>query len=308
MSLDRLRDPGGTFRVLAIDHRDSLRAFIDPDRPDDVHRARLVAIKRDLVATISPSATGVMLEPELSIPDVLDVLAPGVGFIAALEAQGYLSDPGATATTLFWPVQEAVATGADAVKLLVPYHPDHELAAAQRVVAAAVVDECRTVGIPIVLEPLFHSLATPADRERVVLTTVDHFAGTGADLLKLPFPVDPDLTTDVDRRTEACTRVTERCDQPWALLSGGGSFESFAAQVEVAAAAGAAGFMVGRALWGEAARADEIDRAAIITQVVLPRWNHLARCVEPRVEPRADHRVESRPPIRATLDAEPSTH
>lgn len=283
MSLDRLRDDQGRFCVLAVDHRDSLRAFLDPERPDDVPASRLVAIKRDLVAAVSPSATGVMLEPEYSIPQVLDVLAPGVGFIAALESQGYLAEPGAAPTTLLWSVADAAATGAAAVKLLLPYHPDHELAEAQRSVAAAVVAECRTVGVPLVLEPLFFGVADAADRERVVLTTVEHFADTGADLLKLPFPVDPDLIVDRDQRTAACVRVTERCSQPWALLSGGGSFESFAEQVAVATSAGAAGFMVGRALWGEAACADETDRPALIAQVVVPRWHHLVGCMQPTV-------------------------
>ena len=274
MPLDRLRARDGAMRVLAVDHRDSLRVFLDPAAPDAVPAARLTAIKRDLVAAISPSATGVMLEPEYSIPQVLDVLAPGVGFIAALEAQGYLADPGAAPTTLLWSVEQAAAAGADAVKLLLPYHPDHRLAAAQRQVAVSVIAECRVVGVPLVLEPLFHSLAHPADRDRVVFTTVEHFADTGADLLKLPFPVDPEAVADRSRWQAACERITGRCPQPWALLSGGGAFESFAEQVAVATSAGAAGFMVGRALWGPAARAPEAERAGVIASVVVPRWEH----------------------------------
>lgn len=296
MSLDQIRDRDGVFRVLAIDHRDSLRAFLDPADPDSVPVDRLVAIKRDLVGIVSPFATGVMLEPELSIPQVLDVVAPGVGFIAALEAQGYLADPGAAPTSLLWSVADAASTGAAAVKLLLPYHPHHELAAAQRAVAAAVVAECRVVGIPLVLEPLFFGLADPADREGVVHTTVEHFADTGADLLKLPFPVDPERCADRDARAEACRRITDRCVQPWALLSGGGAFESFADQVAVATSAGAAGYMVGRALWGEAARATDAERRSIIDRIVVPRWHHLAARVEPPPSP------------TAKPDAPPSVH
>ena len=39
--------------------------------------------------------------------------------------------------------------------------------------------------------------------------------------------------------------------------------------------AGSAGCMVGRALWGEAARADEADRLGIIREVVAPRFERL---------------------------------
>jgi len=282
MSLDRLSDAAGTFRVLAIDHRDSLRAFLDPGDPDAVSVDDLVAIKRALVEALSGQATGVMLEPELSIPQVLDVLAPGVGFIAALEAQGYLADPGAEPTRLYWSVAEAAATGAEALKLLLPYHPDHDLAAAQRTVADSVVAECRVVGVPLVLEPLFFGLADPAQRASVVFRTVEHFADTGADLLKLPFPVDPAIVTGRDDQAAACRRVTDRCQQPWAILSGGGTFESFAHQVEVAVGSGASGFMVGRALWGEAARSADAERAAVIADVVVPRWRRLVEATQHR--------------------------
>lgn len=275
-SLDALRNGAGHFHVLAVDHRDSLRVFLDADEPDSVPDSFLVDVKRDLVERVSPYATGVMLEPEYSIPQALDVLSPTVGFIAALESQGYLADPSASATTLFWSVEEAAQSGAAAVKLLLPYHPEHSLAAEQRRVAAAVVGECNSVGIPLILEPLFHSLAPHEARELIVFRTVEHFADSGADLLKLPFPLDPSDEVSEMRTVEACARITGRCHQPWALLSGGGTFESFLQQVSLATSAGAAGFMVGRALWGEAARSTEHDhRRLIINDVVLPRWQSL---------------------------------
>lgn len=284
MSLTDLCDDRGRYRVLAVDHRDSLRLFLEPTAPETVPDALMTSIKSDLVSVISPHATGVMLEPEYSIPQLIDdgSLADGVGFLAALESQGYLADPGASPTALFWSVEQAAATGAAAVKLLLPYHPGAPVAGAQRAVAADVLAECRRVGIPLVLEPLFYGLDDRAEREAVVLTTVEHFASTGADLLKLPFPVDPELVTDHDARVAACAAVSERCEQPWAILSGGGRFESFAEQVTAAVEAGCAGFMVGRALWGEAARCPAEDRPRVIEQVVLPRWRRLTHAVTAR--------------------------
>ena len=87
MSLDDLRDGSGTFRILAVDHRDSLRAFLSPEAPDDVAASTLTSIKIDLVRALGPLATGVMLEPEYSIPQVIEagVLPEGVGFLAALD-------------------------------------------------------------------------------------------------------------------------------------------------------------------------------------------------------------------------------
>jgi tagatose 1,6-diphosphate aldolase len=279
MSLDALRDTDGWFRILAIDHRDSLRAFLAPGDPGSVAAATLTAIKIDLARALLPYATGVMLEPEYSIPQLLDSAAvpPGVGFVAALEAQGYLADPGAAATTILdgWSVAQAAASGAAAVKLLLPYHPDHHLAERQEHVAAEVLAECRRVGVPLVLEPLFFGLADPRDRPAVVLRTAERFAALGPDLLKLPFPVDTAAEPDRAVWADRCRAVSERCPMPWAILSGGGSFAQFAAQVELATANGCSGFMVGRALWGEAARAAPADRGSVVAATVLPRWHRL---------------------------------
>jgi tagatose-1,6-bisphosphate aldolase len=283
MGLHQLCDESGAFRVLAVDHRDSLRHHLAPGDPDAVSAATLTAIKVDLVRAISPFASGVMLEPEYSIPQVIDAgaLAPGVGFLAALEAQGYLADPSAAPTEILagWSVEQAAAAGAAAAKLLLPYHPDAPLAAAQEAIAAEVLHECRRVGIPLVLEPLFHGLSSPADRERVVLATVERFAAMGPDLLKLPFPIDARSGADHADMVEVCKRVTSRCSQPWALLSGGGDFESFAGQLAAALEGGCAGFMVGRALWGEAATAAPTDRPTVIEELVLPRWHRLSALV-----------------------------
>jgi len=279
VSLDDLCDDRGVFRVLAVDHRDSLRLFLEPTAPESVPNELLTAIKSDLVRAISPTATGVMLEPEHSIPQLIDdgSLADGVGFLAALESQGYLGDPGGEPTSILdgWSVEQAAASGAAAAKLLLPYHPDAPLAAAQRRVAAEVLAECRRVGLPLVLEPLFYGVSGAAERESVVLTTVEHFASTGADLLKLPFPVDPLAVTEHGARVAACRAVTERCEQPWAILSGGGEFELFAEQVAASIEAGCDGFMVGRALWGEAARCPTDRRPQVIATTVLPRWEQL---------------------------------
>lgn len=284
MTLTGMATRTGRFCVLAIDHRDSLRAFLAPADPSAVAPADLTALKIDLVRELAPFASGVMLEPEYSIPQVLDagVLPEEVGFSAALESQGYLADPEAAPTTVLdgWSVQAAADCGASAAKLLLPYHPERPLAAAQEQVAREILAECRRVGIPLILEPLFYRLDDPRDRPRVVLDTVARFAAVGPDLLKAPFPVDP--ATDDDRVAwgRACAEISRRCPMPWALLSGGGSFEVFRDQLVVAIEHGCAGFMVGRALWGEAARAAPRDRTRVSRDLVAHRFRELVTLTE----------------------------
>jgi tagatose-1,6-bisphosphate aldolase len=112
---------------------------------------------------------------------------------------------------------------------------------------------------------LFYDLDTPEDRSRVVVATARRFAAMQPDLLKLPYPGSVD----------ACEEVAAAVSMPWAMLSGGGAFDDFRDQFTIAATAGCSGFMVGRALWGEAARAAPQDRAALVREVVRPRFEQL---------------------------------
>ncbi|WP_420637650.1 2-deoxy-5-keto-D-gluconate 6-phosphate aldolase domain-containing protein [Candidatus Poriferisocius sp.] len=272
----------GHFAVLAIDHRDSLRPVLGPDNPEAVTTEAIVAFKRDLVSGLAAGATGVMLEPEYSIPHLLDgILPPRVGFTAALEAQGYLSDPEAAPVAVLegWSVQAAADCGAAAAKLLVLYRPDRPHAAAQEQAVGAILEECRRVGIPLLLEPMFYGLDGPAARTRIVLDTVDRFAPLGPDVLKLPFPVDGEHDPDRSRWAAACSEISARCDMPWTLLSGGGSYEAYRDQLAVAVVSGCAGFTAGRALWGDAARASAAERPAVIAEVIAPRLQELRAIV-----------------------------
>ncbi len=272
-----LADDEGRFSILAIDHRDSLRQFLRPDDPDSLTAQEITALKIEIVDGVADLATGVMLEPEYSIPQVLDagVLPSGVGFLAALESQGYLDDPEAAVTTVLdgWSVEQAKASGAASAKLLLPYRPDGRLAHEQVAVARDVTEACHAIGLPIALEPLFYRLTDRDDRGALVVETARRFAAMEPDLLKLPFPGSRDACEQV---TAICAgRGTDGRPMPWAMLSGGGSFEDFADQFEVASSAGCSGFMVGRALWGEAVSAPANDRVAMLREQVRPRFERL---------------------------------
>jgi tagatose-1,6-bisphosphate aldolase len=267
--ISELADQDGRFSILAVDHRDSLRHFLRPDDPDSITPEELTALKIELVAGVADLATGVMLEPEYSIPQVIDAgaLPQGVGFLAALESQGYLDEPEKSPTAILdgWSIEQAQASGAAAAKLLLAYRPDGRLAAEQERIGREVVAACHAIGFAIAVEPLFYGLGPGDDRTVIVVETARRFAAMGPDLLKLPYP----------GTLSACEEITDIAAMPWAMLSGGGSFDEFAEQLAVAAGAGCSGFMVGRALWGEAVKASPTDRPAIITELVRPRFARL---------------------------------
>jgi tagatose 1,6-diphosphate aldolase len=283
--------PEGVFRVLAIDHRDSLRVEISPNEPEAVSRATITGLKLDLLRLLGGDATAVMLEPEYSIGQaIMTRTLPGsVGFIAAIEAQGYLGDPAVRRTSLLegWSVEKAKRAGASAIKFLVLYRPDAGAVTDQQdVLIRQVVADCARYDLPLFLEPFPYRLdgeprVDSAEyakiRPRVVIETVQRLGTLGAEVLKVPFPVDTRHETDRLRWAEACAEMDEAATVPWVLLSGGDPFELFRDQVRIACEAGASGFLAGRALWRESVTAPPELRANVIDRVIRPRFAELSR-------------------------------
>jgi tagatose-1,6-bisphosphate aldolase len=285
VGVEAISDLDGSIRVLAIDHRDSMRQFLSPTDPAGIDAAQITALKKDIVGALIHYASGVMLEPEFSIPQIIDAgLVPQhVGVIAALESQGYLSDPAACVTSVLdgWSPTLALAAGASMVKLLLPYRPGSTTASAQEAVARDVVAECEAAGIPLVMEPLLWGVSTPVQQCELIVETVARFAAMAPGVLKIPFPGD---ATSAEAR-ETCAKITATCEErniPWAVLSGGGTFERFEHQLSIAVAEGCSGFMVGRALWGEAAIASPEERPGLLSELVVPRFERLNAIVQAR--------------------------
>lgn len=278
----------GVFTILAVDHRDAMRAVLDPARPGEVTPGRLTETKLALVRGIGDLASAVLLDPEFSALQAVAsrALAGTTAFLCAVEAQGYLGDPNARVTSLLdgWSVAKAKRLGAAGIKLLLLYRPDTAVAEEQDRLVAAVVAECAREEIPLFLEPVTYSVGdTPgtgrpsADRRRIVCESARRLGALAPDVLKVQFPVDTSIDTDPASWADACAELNEACPVPWALLSGGDSYESFREQVRFACEAGASGFLVGRALWHEFATAPLPDRGRLLEEVVRPRFAELAQ-------------------------------
>lgn len=273
----------GILAVLAIDHRDSLRVELNRDDPDSVTPEQITDFKLDVIRELAPYASAVMLETEYSLPQAIESEAlPGsVGFLAALEAQGYLSDPGAGPTTFLDDFDAAAAKriGASAAKLLLHYNPHKtEHAAAQREVVKQAVAQCAEAGIALFLEPMFYDLADEADQRVQVVAAVRDLGPLGPDVLKLPFPVHPSID-DIDEWRSACAEVESLSPVPWALLSAGVSFALYLRQLRCAVEAGCSGFMAGRALWREALEATGDERVRVLREECRPKFLQLLAAV-----------------------------
>lgn len=270
--LDTLATNEGVFTILAIDHRDSLKAVLPGEATDQ----EIIDFKLALISGVGPQASGVMLEPEFSLPHAIEAgaLAGSSGFMAALEAQGYMQDPWAGPTEMMpgWTALDAKKFGASAAKLLLPYAPERLAhAEEQRKVVVNTAAICADLDIAFLVEPVAFGMNN-ADRPAVVLDTVRQLTDLPIDVLKLEFPGDP---TNPDGWADACAAVNDACGQPWVLLSSGVTYEEYKAQLEVAFANGCSGFTGGRAIWRPASDASPMMRNEVITGLVSERFAEL---------------------------------
>ena len=120
--------PNGQFAIIAVDHRDALRALMNPLEPGSVSARELEDFKISIASILVPEASAVVLDAMYSAPQVIamEKFPFNRAMLVALEEQGYLGDPFSRRTTLIegWGVEKAKRMGASMIKLLVYYHPD----------------------------------------------------------------------------------------------------------------------------------------------------------------------------------------
>jgi tagatose 1,6-diphosphate aldolase len=267
----------GIFALVAVDHRDSLTVAFEGRGVAAPEGAEIGALKAEIVAALAPAATGVLIDAEHGAT----VLADGSGGAPAvampLEAQGYADAESGRVTSFLpgWGPGAALAAGADACKLLLPFRPDHGASAeAQMEVVTAAVAGCHEAGLPLILEPIVYRLPNEDEAAHaeafpaLVLAAVERLVPLGADIMKVQFPKAGAAGAEEDwcRRLDAACGAT-----PWVLLGGGAAYETFAAQVETACRAGASGYIVGRTAWEGAVTTDPDERRRWLHDVGAPR-------------------------------------
>lgn len=279
--LSRLSDMEGRFAMLAIDQRGSLQGMIGSRQgtaADAISNRDLAAVKRAVTTAIAPLATAVLTDPLCGYPGSIDVIPPHVGILLAIEVTGYEAVNESERLSRIiegWSVDETQRVGADAVKLLLWHNPDASEATQQhqREIVRSVGEACARTEMPFVLEIVTYSLdrssAKGAGFARIKPDLVVDAASTYShsdfqvDLLKLEFPADLKFTEEFQNREfgkgevvydlaaveDACSRLDSAAGVPWIILSAGVNPEEFVENVRLSNAAGASGFLCGRAVW-----------------------------------------------------------
>jgi tagatose 1,6-diphosphate aldolase len=287
-NLITLADENGRFKMMAIDQRGSLQTSLARALNKDAKEITfddMARTKREITAALAPYATAVLTDPIYGYAGAVADLPGSVGLLLAYEDTGYDRggpDGKERRTRLIegWSVEKARRAGANAIKVLLYYHPDasEETNRHQQELVRRVGDECVRHQVPFLLETVAYALEeegndTPAYARRkpdLVARSAEEFSRPEyqVDILKLEFPADlkhcyeycrkvfdgreREPVYDLAQVRDACRRLDESSAVPWVILSAGVEINEFVVNVEMATEAGCSGFLCGRAIWKEA--------------------------------------------------------
>lgn len=265
LGLQRTSTPARVFNIVALDHQDALREILRPDDPLGLTAQEMSEFKIDAMEAFQDGISGVLLDPLYGVGQIVRAGVLGsVGLLIALEEMSFQMQPLPLDIPFRegWDVAKSHRSGADGVKLFAYYHPDapgdHNARQIER--TRRVVADCAAHDLPFFFEPVLFSpngsasAAYTQDRPRAAIEMVKQVTPLGAEVLKLGFPVDVRHETNKAVWEKACAAVTEACTVPWVLLSAAVDHETFCDQLEIACKAGAAGYLAGRSVWGDACK------------------------------------------------------
>ncbi len=286
--LDAIATEAGTFAVLAMDQRGTLRRMLDAVDRADTSDEEITALKRDMIASLAGSASAFLVDPTFGLPAsrAAETNNP-YGILLAAEPASRGTHDGEPVVSLD-PAQDAAwvrGSGADAMKFLVQVRADRPVGADGRDTTSEAVEvmrtlvaDCENVGVPSVIENLIFPLAgeaplSPGSRADAIIEAAVLIDELRPSLLKLEYPGS----------AEACRRLAERISSPWAVLSAGVSSDEFADVLRVSCdEGGASGFIAGRSVWREAVAMDHAARVAFLTETGRRRLDEYSSIIEGR--------------------------
>lgn len=275
----------GTFAMLAIDQRESLRTLLVA-AGHGAADADLSAFKVAVARHLSPAASGMLVDRDYGLGAIVaaDAVAPSCGLIVAVDR--FTQAPGGP---LEWSeldrpaLTEALTeAGATALKFLVVWRPDDPVEP-RLVLARDFVAASRRLGLVSVLEGLVQvpGVTHGPAIDDAILAAAHEFAPVQPDLYKTHVPTHG--AGSPGEITERSAAITAAIGQPWVVLSAGVPPDRFPAAVEAAGRGGASGFLAGRGVWAPAIA--PVDPAAALVEDAPPRLDALVAIADASARP-----------------------
>jgi sulfofructosephosphate aldolase len=278
MTLDALARDSGTFLMVAMDQRESLRTMLAQHHPEPIEDERLVTFKLAVARELAPHASGFLIDRQFGFDEVVRQKCVPASCGLILAADALEQPPGGIVedTELDEGVDAPAAAraGAVALKLLVIWRDD---ARRQRRIETSrrFVELARANGLLSVLEGVVRG-PEGFDREQAIVEAAHELAAVGCDLYKCEVPTHG--TGSLEEIVEWCRRIDSAVPCPWVVLSQGVDPVAFPAAVEAACHGGASGMLAGRAVWTATLAAS--DPTALLREHSVPRLRKLADIVD----------------------------
>ena len=278
--LEALSDSKGVIRAAAMDQRGSLLKSIAKAKgvdPKLVTPQMLSEFKVAVAKVLTPHASAILLDPEYGL-EAVKARDKNAGVLLAYESSGYdNTKPGRVPDLLdHWTVGRLIEAGADAIKVLLYYHPDEkkEVNDYKHVFVERIGAECAHHDVPFFLEFVGYAVDGSEGKDanfakqkpRMVAGSMKEFSRPQyhVDVLKVEIPVNMQFTegTKSFKGTKAYTRkealgffqeTAKVATKPFIYLSAGVDDDEFRESLELAGEAGVsfAGVLCGRATWKE---------------------------------------------------------
>jgi tagatose-1,6-bisphosphate aldolase len=290
-TLDDIAGEDGVFSIIAMDQRNTLRrmfAAVGIEATDEDLRTS----KADVARALTPMASGILFDPTYGVPAVMatGALHASCGLLVASEpsVRGTFNGEPRTHRDPELDARWVLDQGGDANKFFAqlradrpaPAAGDPDLVADCLDAVRQVVDDCRAVGVPSVIENLVYPLPdedlSGQRREDAIVEAARALNEIDCDLLKLEYPGSP----------EGCRRLASVLDRPWAVLSAGVPFDQFTEVLRVAFDdGGASGFIAGRSVWRESLALQGAERQTFLDTVARPRLDTLQQVAARHARP-----------------------
>ena len=275
-TLDALARPSGTFLMVAMDQRESLRTLLREhghDATDDRLRAFKLAVAREL----GPYASGLLIDDAYGVEvleEAVRLVPPSCGVLLAVDLLD--QQPGAAVEDTRLDERAELPAGIAALKLLVIWRDDagraERVEMSRRFVALA-----ERHGVLSVLEPVVRH----EDREWAILEAARELGAVLPSLYKCQVPFGG--RAEPAAITAHCRELDAALPCPWVVLSQGVEPADFPAAVEAACKGGASGMLAGRAVWTATLPAD--DPTELLRVRSVPRLQELAAIVDAHGRP-----------------------
>lgn len=281
-TLKDIARPSGGFAMLAVDQREAMRLMFAASGANiPVADSVLTDFKVNAAKILSPYASAILVDQQFCYPQVVEQNAVAKSCAMIVAADAFVPGNGIPVDSVVIDKkvdpQTVKRNGGKALKLLVLWRSDED--SQQRLEMVKEFNQlCHANGLLSIIEPVVRPprRGDKFDREQAIIDAAIELGDSGADLYKVEMP----LSGKGSRAglLTASQKLNQHINMPWVILSSGVDEKLFPRAVSVAMAAGASGFLAGRAVWSSVVGLP--DTELMLRDVAAPKLQRLGEIVD----------------------------